>query len=144
MKKILVAVDGSESAERALYRAKELGTPFFSHITILNVVEEHDYPGLFSIESVAGYELLIQKELKGASERLLDSYVEKFENYSGKVDTLTEFGKPADKIIKIAEKGEYDLIVIGSRGVRPYPGAMLGSVSNKVVNKSKVEVLLVH
>ncbi len=143
MQKILVAVDGSDNGFRALMRAKKIGSAFKCKITILHVVEDHVNPTLFSVDNISGYDVLLQKELERESAKLLDSYMEHFKDYEGEVETITENGNPANEIIKLAEKGEYCLIVIGSRGLGPFTGAMLGSVTNRVVNKSKVDVLTV-
>lgn len=143
MKNILVAVDGSQNAHRAVMEAKKIGTLFNSKITILNVIEDHTNPSLFSVDHVSGYGLLVQKELEKHSVKLLDTYMKNFKDYSGEVETLTKVGQPADQIQEVAEETGSNLIVMGSRGLGTFPGLMLGSVSNKVINRSQVSVLIV-
>lgn len=53
-------------------------------------------------------------------------------------------GHPADVIIAQAEKGDYDLIVMGSHGHSALGNLMLGSVATKVLAHTKVPVLLVR
>ena len=52
-------------------------------------------------------------------------------------------GHIADQIIGFAHKGKYDMSVIGARGLGGVKETFLGSVSNKVMHKSKVPVLVV-
>lgn len=147
MDKILVAVDGSESANRALMKAKKIGTAFNSKITILHVIEDVTNPDALYTDALyvshaVGYDKIVQKNLEEQSAKLLDSYMDNFKDYTGQVDTLTAKGKPGDTIIKVS-KDDYNLIVMGHRGLGALAGAMLGSVSHKVVNKSAMSVLIV-
>ena len=59
-----------------------------------------------------------------------------------KVSTRFEKGEPSEKIIEVAERGAFDLIVMGSRGLGGRVSA-LGSVSSRVVDKSSCPVLIV-
>ncbi len=143
MKKILVTVDGSESSDKVLDKAKELGNAFDSHITILHVVEDLANPNTFKMNFMAGNDKVMQDKLDKHSAELLDTYLERFEDYAGTVEGVTAKGKPGHRIIEIAEEENFDLIVMGSRGLGAFSGAMLGSISNKVVNRSKMSVLIV-
>lgn len=143
MKNILVAVDGSKSADRALMKAKKIGTAFNSKITILHIIEDLSNPDALHISFAAGYDATVQKHLQEQSAELLDDYMKNFKDYSGTVDTLTQKGKPGDTIIKVAKEKGCSLIVMGHRGLGTLAGAMLGSVSHKVVNKSGISVLIV-
>jgi nucleotide-binding universal stress UspA family protein len=53
-------------------------------------------------------------------------------------------GQPAEAIVAIAEKGDFDLIVMGSHGQGSLANLVLGSVANKVLASTKVPVLLVR
>lgn len=143
MEKILVTVDGSESSDKVLEKAKELGTAFGSHITILHVIEDLSDPNTFKMNFMAGNDKVMQDKLDKHSAELLDAYLERFEDYDAIVEAITVKGKPGHKIVEIAEEKNFDLIVMGSRGLGAFSGAMLGSISNKVVNRSKMSVLIV-
>jgi nucleotide-binding universal stress UspA family protein len=52
-------------------------------------------------------------------------------------------GQPARVIVKTAEQGGYEAIIIGSRGHGDLEGLLLGSVSHKVANLSKCTVITV-
>ncbi|HZK43424.1 MAG TPA: universal stress protein [Syntrophomonadaceae bacterium] len=140
MEKILVAVDGSKNAARALMKAKQIGTAFNSEITILYVMEDiMSHPYVYTVDEVNSLENIFEKQ----SVKVLDAALEGFKDYNNKVNTLTKSGSPGLKIIEVAEEGAYTLIIMGSRGLGVISGAIMGSVSNKVVNKAKVSVLIV-
>lgn len=143
MKKILVALDGSENANKSLMEAKQLGMAFNSDITLLHVIEDLANPDAFSVNYTIGNAVTIQNELREQSGKLLDEYMENFKDYKGQVNTMTKRGKPGNTILEVAEEGNYDLVVLGSRGLGVFAGTMLGSVSNKVVHKVKSSVLIV-
>jgi nucleotide-binding universal stress UspA family protein len=60
-----------------------------------------------------------------------------------RLETLMVPGDPAQKIIEQAEKTSCDMIIMGSRGAGPLRGALLGSVSQKVLANSPYPVLIV-
>ncbi len=147
MKKLLVSVDGSECANHALIKAQQLGEAFNSEITVLHVIDRalinpYVHYGSYAKLTVAD-ETILGPELKEESEKLLNSCIENIQDYDGQLNTLIKVGRPWKTIVEIAEKENYDLIIMGSRGLGVFTGAMLGSVSHKVVNKSKVSVLIV-
>ena len=54
-----------------------------------------------------------------------------------------ETGNIAQAILKTAEAESADMIVMGSRGLGLFKGALIGSVSQKVVEESKIPVMVV-
>jgi nucleotide-binding universal stress UspA family protein len=59
-----------------------------------------------------------------------------------KVSTKFEKGEPDEKIVEIAKDGNFDIIVMGSRGLGGR-SSTLGSVSSKVIDKAHCPVLIV-
>lgn len=59
-------------------------------------------------------------------------------------DTRLEFGNPSKSILKVAEQDDYDLIVIGSRGMSGARRFLLGSVSSDVSMHAQRSVLIVR
>ena len=51
-------------------------------------------------------------------------------------------GNPGDELVRESETGEYDLLVVGTRGMGGLKSLLVGSVSNKVVHHAKIPVLL--
>ena len=52
-------------------------------------------------------------------------------------------GNEGSKIVKFAHDGNFDMIVIGSRGMNNIKEMFLGSTSNYVIHKSKIPVMVV-
>jgi len=129
LSKILVATDGSESAEKALKYAVQLAKKHKAKVTLLNAQESK----LFSLKP---------KVIKEVGERVLSEAVAKVKGSN--VSTQLEFGNPAETIIEVAEKKNHDLIVVGSRGLSSVKRFFLGSVSDDVSHHAKCSVLIVR
>jgi len=54
------------------------------------------------------------------------------------------FGTPAESILRAAETRECDLIVMGTHGISPLEGALVGSQVQKVINHAHCPVLVVR
>ncbi len=129
LSKILVAIDGSEGAEKALEHAVKLAREYEAKVTLLNVQESK----LFSLKP---------KVVKEIGEHVLSDAAAKVKELQLK--TQLEFGNPAETIIEVAEKGNYDLIVVGSRGLSSVKRFFLGSVSDDISHHAKGSVLIVR
>lgn len=141
MKKILVAVDGSDYSRKALAKAKELGEKYNSEIVILYVISSLRYSHPYIIDKTIEAE--INKILLEQGKKILEESLKAFEGYPSKAVTFLKCGDPAREIIEMAKKESCDLIVIGNRGLNTISRAMLGSVSTKVINHSDISVLVV-
>jgi nucleotide-binding universal stress UspA family protein len=126
--KILVAIDGSKQATKALEYISVLAKEFNSKVTLLHVVETK----LANLEP---------KEIRKISENILVDSAAKLQGVN--IDKRIEYGKPAEVIIQVAGKEKYDLIVLGSRGLSSVKRYLLGSVSEDVTWYAKRSVLIV-
>jgi nucleotide-binding universal stress UspA family protein len=129
LSKILVAVDGSESAEKALKYAVQLAKKHKAKVTLLNVGES----------KLFGFKPEVAREV---GEHILSDAAAKVKGL--KLNTQLEFGNPAETIIEVAEKGNYDFIVVGSRGLSSVKRFFLGSVSDDISHHAKCSVLIVR
>lgn len=136
MKKILVPIDGSEWSTRALLKAREIAGAFLADVTILTVIDSIRYLDM-------DYKFDVVRDGIDLSKQLLEQSKKMFEDYSGKVDTAHTTGDVAEEIIRFAENGGYDLIVMGSRGLGVFSRTILGSVSHKVIQHAKTTVMIV-
>lgn len=138
IKKILVAVDGSDGADRALGMAQAIAAPSAeTHVDLVYVVP---IP-LLDDNQAANFKSILDMMVADGRDLLAEAR-EKVPEIADRTDTLIITGtNPATEIIKLIEKGEYDLMVIGSRGLSGIK-AYLGSVSHKVLNGSNVSVLI--
>ncbi|HIT45535.1 MAG TPA: universal stress protein [Candidatus Aphodovivens excrementavium] len=138
IKKILVAVDGSDGADRALSMAQAIAAPSAeTHVDLVYVVP---IP-LLDDNQAANFKSILDMMVADGRDLLAEAR-EKVPEIADRTDTLIITGtNPATEIIKLIEKGEYDLMVIGSRGLSGIK-AYLGSVSHKVLNGSNASVLI--
>ena len=100
--KILVAIDGSKQATKALGYVSVIARKFNSKITLLHVAESK----LADLEPEA-VKMIRGKILGDAATEIKGVEIEK----------ELVFGDPAESIIQLAKKENYDLIVLGSRGL---------------------------
>ncbi|MBM7094378.1 universal stress protein [Bacillus sp. H-16] len=137
-KKILLAADGSEHAVRATENAvyiaqKKNGT----RIDLVHVVDET--PVRSDVLSQAYPIRTIPEERVEKLAPIIDKL-----NESGvQFQTKAFFGDPGPSIVKAANEGDYDLVIIGSRGLNQFQQMVLGSVSHKVAKRVKCPVMIV-
>ena len=141
LSKILVPIDGSANSFRALEQAIFLAAKIQeAQITVLYIIE--DLPSLY-IYSPKTIEKL-HSDYKSESAKILERCKE-MANQSGiNINTVLEEGDPASKIIGYSEMKQFDLIMMGSRGMGKFKEWIIGSVSNKVLHHSKCSVMLVR
>ena len=140
MRKILVTTDGSENANKALLEAIHIGEALNLGIDILNVMKDIVISPYMKLDS---YNIQTKEEIEKQGQEILDNALSLFKDFKGQVNTILKIGDPADTIIRQAEKEEYDLIVMGSRGLGTFSKAMLGSISNKVLNHTKTKNVVI-
>ena len=136
IKTILVPMDGSKSSFKALTKAIFLAKKCNSSITALYVLRtEFDNPNLIYVPQT-------QNELKKV-EKFLDTAKNQVTKNSIKFKKKIVFGHEAKEVIDFAQKGKFDLIVIGARGRGTIKQMLLGSVSTAIVHSSKIPVLVI-
>jgi nucleotide-binding universal stress UspA family protein len=135
IKNILLALDESGESNKGLDKAIFIAKLSGAKITGVNVVVVA--PTLVS--TVINYRKFLSKK----AQAMLDSTKKTCEKQEIQFASKVLQGSPASKIAEFAEKGKFDLVIIGSRGLGGIKGAILGSVANSVVHKSKVSVLVV-
>ncbi len=143
-KNILVAVDGSEGANRALKLAAGLQRSFGGELLVLTVYRHHSLLEA-SMSMVRPRE---PENLDDAMRAHAGKIVEEAREIARrqgaeKVRGFIKSGQPARAIVRFGEKHEADLIVVGSRGLGDVEGFLLGSVSHKVTSLAKCPVMVV-
>ncbi len=141
IQKILVPFDGSEHSNEALARAADLARRYGASLLILYV----DHPLTYALPK--GYSQVTQEQLaqmraKFESEVALEH--RELRDAPLKVETLVQRGDPRTEILRMATDGEFDLIVMGTRGRSGITRALLGSVTENVVHRAPCSVLVVH
>jgi nucleotide-binding universal stress UspA family protein len=136
IQKILVPLDGSGNSMRGLKNAISIAQPTGTTITGVYVVH---------IPAKAAVRFSPQQRKKeiAFAERVISEATEVAEKSQVNFRPRIDSGNPAEKITRIAKDGNYDLIVMGSRGRGAGKEMFLGSVSNHVLHKSIVPVMIV-
>ena len=138
---ILVAVDGSAHADRALSEAIDIARGSRARLTIITGVPEPRAGTMIALASAAtaalGPELLKEADgiLRAAADRVPDDI---------SVTTILTEDPIRSAIVRRIAEGHHDLVVMGSRGRGAVRSAVLGSVSHHVLHHSPVPVLIVH
>ena len=142
--KMLVPLDGSDQSKSALEYAVDLALQTSSEIQLLTVVPPVFLPSysFYVLKSDAIRDC--QKELELSFKGVLKKGLLYIDNRktSLKVSTKLENGVPYKEIVKAAKEGDFDLIIMGSRGL----GGKIsfqGSVSSRVIDEAPCPVLLI-
>ena len=136
IKNILVPVDGSEGADRAIEHAVTLAQICNAKLNFLYVANINQ----LAINAVLSDAIL--DSVTKAGNIILDRALEMVPAGIQK-EAFSDTGSPAVVILDFAETNDIDLIVMGSRGLGVVKGVLLGSVSQYVVEQSKCPVLVV-
>ena len=136
--KVLVATDGSEQAMKAVERALELAEKQGAVVTLMSVAY---YAKDYFDEMPAN----IQEKLEAEAQALLGKAKAIFDAKNIKVETVMEAGLvPANNIIRRAEEGKFDRIIMGSTGRTGIKKILMGSTAAKVVANAPCEVTVVR
>jgi len=134
---IIVAVDGSAHGARALEEAIDLARSMEGRLTLITVATR---PAIWP----SAYQAAVtDDELEATAQELVDEAAARVPDEISTA-TLVRVGRPADEIVRRANEGGYDLIVMGARGRGAATSILLGSVSHGVLNQSPAAVLIVH
>ncbi len=136
-KKLLVAVDGSETSLHALKESFKLAINEKSWITVVSVTPP--YKGDLDLVVMGDVMASIRKPCEDA---LLKAR-EMAEREKALIKTVYEEGEPYERIIDLAESENCDLIVMGRRGLRRLERVFVGSVTARVIGYSPIDVLVV-
>jgi len=155
IKKILYATDLSDNAKFAFGYAAAFSNRFGASITILHVIEELNPQITFQMMDLLGEEKWqeIQKTRKQETGELIKKRLEAFCKEESVNNATCSFlvgeikianGHPVEEILEEAQRGGYDLIVMGTHGYGILAGAMMGSTAMRVLRRSRVPVTVVR
>jgi nucleotide-binding universal stress UspA family protein len=142
MKRILIATDGSPAALQAVELGLELAAEYAAQATFVHVAPAAD------VLPVAGFALAgpvsVPHEVDEDDRHALDEALALAEERGVPALTKLLVGNAASQIVAYADEIDADLIVVGSRGLGAIEGALLGSISRKVLHDAKRPVLIVR
>ena len=139
--KILVPVDGSEKANRAIEFAANLAEKYDAIVHLLYVVK----PIIFAEEFGVVITQDTLDELRAVGNKIIVAAEAEAKKKGIKhIETMVAEGDPTERIIGYAKDQDVDMIVIGSRGRGSFKDILLGSVSNKVCHRSDRTCVIVR
>jgi len=136
--KVLVPTDGSEHSLKAVRRGVELAEREGAEITLMTVA-------YYSREDMDELPPNIQEKLDAEAAKALRASKALFDEKGLKVETVLEAGYvPANNIIAQAEKGKFDRILMGSKGITGFERLLIGSTAAKVVANAPCTVTVIR
>lgn len=142
--RILVPVDLMEGSRAIVDYAVQLAKPFKASIEILHAWEPPQYVAPDLLVAAPGWNpQSLEKTALDAARKELEALI------GGIKDTVPvthrlEVGEPAAAVLRVAEVGGFDLIIMGTHGRRGLPRLLLGSVAQKVIARAPCPVLTLH
>ncbi|WP_290652957.1 universal stress protein [Aquisalimonas sp.] len=142
--RILLPVDGSETAKRARRAAADLSRMSGQPITVLSVIVDRDImpselmgPGKISTKD-------IQESRRREAQATVKAAADALREQGLTVDEEILVGDPAQEIIQRTREVDAPVVVIGRRGLTGFRELVMGSVSNKVVHYAECPVLVIN
>lgn len=139
IKTILVPVDDSDHSKAAFREALEIAKRNNATVDVLSVVSD-EY--IFGDMRISENDI---EEIKKHALKTLEKYVDyaKARSFTD-VRTFTAFGNPRREVSKIANEGDYQLVVMGATGKGAVSRVLVGSVTEYTVRQAKVPVLIIR
>lgn len=141
MLELLIAVDGSAHAQRAIEAAARLEPKTTGlNVVLVNVRDVPTYADQYPPLDAQAVEFALQQQQSAVLEAALAAA-----RHAGlqRVRTQAEVGLAAQEIARAASEGGADMILIGTHGRGALGGLLMGSVAQRVVHLAAVPVLLV-
>ena len=139
--KMLVATDGSKNSLHAVkYAIQMLGR--MSEGGSITLISVHDDVALRHARRFVGKQA-VEDYLRELSEQDLADTRKLLDKAGVTHDMIIRTGHVASEIADAAERGKFDLLVLGSKGRSALKDLLIGSIAKRVAEISKVPVLLV-
>lgn len=144
---MMVPLDGSERAFKALEIAGDLAEKYGSRLILIHVIPELKIPeGLdqwVEIEHVNTPPSALYEQAVG--DRLLDEAQQRLKGKKlAGIESIVERGDPANQILEAAKRMSADSIVMATRGLSDIQGLVMGSVAHKVSHSAPCTVITVR
>lgn len=137
-KSILLPVDGSSFMGKSIEYACKVARTSKAGLTLLHVVT---LPVLTEPEAIVDskpFERSGKKILEGAKK------LAKAEGVDAHTKMSEAIGTPTHEILRVLEKGNFDLVVVGAKGHSRFRDLLIGSVSDAIVHHASCPVLVVR
>lgn len=145
LKNILVPVDGSEHAVKAMELAGDLAEKYDCDLTVLHVRSKElseEFRAYIEVEYTEKEREDMVGILEKTGQKLINTLIDKARPHKEPL-TVVLYGDPAANIIKYVKENNIDAVVMGCRGMSDLKGLLVGSVSHKVSNLIKCTCIMV-
>lgn len=143
--RILVPVDLSEGSQALIDYAIQLAKPFNAALEIIHAWEPPQYVAPDLLVAAPGWNSQsLEQVAVDAATKELDALAAKQQNAPVPIKHRVVVGEAASTVLRVAEEGKHDLIVMGTHGRRGLPRLLLGSVAQKIVARAHCPVLTLH
>lgn len=137
---ILLAVDYSGHSDAIVRRAKDLAKKYQTKLSLIHVLDnipmpDTGYGTVIPLTEDSGYDLL---EAEKARLMLIGDQLE-----VAQTNRWLIWGTPKQEIVRLAEREQIDLIVVGSHG-RHGLSLLLGSTANSVLHYARCDVMAIR
>lgn len=145
LRKVLVALDGSDHAGRALRMAARMPFPAEAEVTLCHVMRPYYAPlGPEYIPEMDRLLLEVQECQRKDAVKLLDAAGDDMLRWRKPATKVLLEGDPADQVLRLGAEQQADLIVLGAKGVSGFEALLVGSVADRVLKHAHCSVLLVR
>jgi len=135
--KILVAFDGSDSSKNALWESLKFAAAENCGVTVISVIPT--YEGDLSAMWTNNIRSSMEKQCSSA----LSEALKTAEKKGVPIETVCEEGEIYERIVDFANDENYDLIIMGKKGLSLVERALVGSVTARVIGYSRQDVLVI-
>lgn len=144
-RQILVPVDGSETANKALVAALQLAKESGGRVRMVHVIEEWAY--LSGYEQVGAYAEDLLDVMREAGKKLLQDAIMQAKATGVAADSMLfdgSSGRLAEVVATAAREWNADLVVLGTHGRRGAGRMLLGSGAEQIIRLAPVPVLVIR
>lgn len=145
LRRIVLAVDGSEPADRAAELVARFPVPTGTEVTVCHIVRP--FSPVIGPEYALNLDQMIievTEQRRADGEALVAQMAGELREAGLAVTTAVREGDPAGEIVALAKAHEADLVVAGARGLSDIRALIVGSVTGRLLKEAPCSVLIVH
>jgi nucleotide-binding universal stress UspA family protein len=155
IKRILYPTDMSDTSNHAFGYAASLANRYDASITILHILKDQIHSSENLVTNVLG-ESKWREILDRNKTEVVETIRSRLEGFCEETkaelsacpflmeEVIVKIGNPVDEILRELDKNDYDLVVMGAHGHSAIAGTVMGSVSRRIIRRSKKPVLIVR
>jgi len=134
----LVPVDGSEHSGKALSLAADVAEKYDANLSVLFVAShkidgdmQHFAATEYSSDYIPKYDRVVREVSENIGKSTIKGLIDKLKT-NVVIKPVVLFGDPAEQIVEYSMNNNFDMVVMGNRGLSDIKGMMMGSVSRRV------------